>query len=124
MKTVKLLFAILMIAASALQSLALETFTFPARSADVDSGTYWVVSEFNEGFVLDLNLQKYGSTQWNWGTGSTTNEQDFDFSMPLYAPANGRVISCWRNFPDDPAPEVQPPGESQIFGGGNHVVIL
>ncbi|MGH9320011.1 MAG: hypothetical protein ACRD3V_09005, partial [Vicinamibacteria bacterium] len=44
--------------------------------------------------------------------------------VPLYAPASGEIASCWRNFPDDPQPGVNPPNNDQIFTGGNHVVII
>jgi hypothetical protein len=102
-----------------------ETFTFPARSSDLDEGAVWSVNEFDEGCcILDLNVSKYSNGGWRDGTGSSTNEQDYTFEVPIYAPANGRIASCWRNFPDDPSPGVQPPNNDRIFKGGNHVVII
>lgn len=104
-----------------------ETFTFPARSSDLDEGAYWSVDEFGEGCcILDLNVSKYNEQAgaWREGTGNSTNGQDYAFNVPIYAPANGRIASCWRNFPDDPSPGVNPPNNDRIFTGGNHVVII
>lgn len=107
-----------------------ETLTFPSRASDLPAGSYWAVTEFSEGCcTLDLNVQRWddskeGSEEWVGGTGNTQNDQHLDWNVPLYAPANGVVISCWRNFPDDPQPSVNPPNNDNIFTGGNHVVIL
>src|SRR5262245_52587160 len=60
-----------------------ETFTFPARSSDLDEGAVWSVSEFSEGCcILDLNVSKYSDGGWRTGTGGSTNEQDYTFAVP------------------------------------------
>jgi hypothetical protein len=103
-----------------------ETFTFPARPSELDEGAVWSVSEFSEGCcTLDLVVRKYSEQQGKWvaGTGSS-NDQAYTFNVPIYAPASGRIASCWRNFPDDPGPGVEPPNNDKIFTGGNHVVII
>jgi hypothetical protein len=102
-----------------------ETITFPSRAADLSDDAYWTVAEFGEGCcVFDFNIREWDGNSWEKTTGNDSNDQDFDWDMPLYAPANGVIASCWRNFPDDPAPGVEPPNNDQIFTGGNHVVIL
>lgn len=102
-----------------------ETITFPSRSSDLDGESVWVVSEFGEGCcTLDLNVRRWDGARWAGGTGNTTNEQDFSWNVPLYAPADGHVASCWRNFPDDPTPGEEPPNNDQIFTGGNHIAII
>ncbi len=76
---------------------------------------YWTVTEFGEGpAVMDLNVQKYESGQWKKGS-SSSEEDNYDYLVPLYAPADGEICSCWRNFPND--------NNENIFTGGNHVVI-
>lgn len=104
---------------------AQETISFPSRSSDLANDSYWTVSEFGEGCcTLDLNVRRWdGGNSWNKGTGSSTNAQDYDWGVKLYAPASGVIASCWRNFPDDPTPGVNPPNNN-IFTGGNHVVII
>lgn len=125
MNTNRFLSAILLIAVISSQLFAQERVSFPARSSDIDAGAYWSVREFGEGCcTLDLNVVKYDGQAWEGATGSSTNEQDYTFGVPIYAPASGWVASCWRNFPDDPSPGVNPANNSQIFTGGNHVVII
>lgn len=105
-------------------SVAQETITFPSRSQDLASDSFWTVGEFSEGCcTLDLNVRRWDGNSWKGSTGSASNAQNFDWGIPLYAPANGVIASCWRNFPDDPSPGVNPPNNN-IFTGGNHVVII
>ena len=93
-----------------------ELISFPARAADLPSGAYWSVAEFSEGCcTLDLQVKRWEGTQWDNGSGNAQN-QSYDWNVPLYAPANGVIASCWRNFPDDK--------NDQIFTGGNHVAIV
>ena len=100
-----------------------ETISFPGRSSDLADDSYWTVSEFGEGCcILDLNVRRWDGGSWSKG-GSSTNAQNFDWNVPLYAPASGVIASCWRNFPDDPSPGVNP-ANNNIFSGGNHVVII
>lgn len=103
---------------------AQETISFPSRSSDLANDSYWTVGEFGEGCcTLDLNVRRWDGDSWEKRTGSSTNAQDYDWNVPPYAPANGVIASCWRNFPDDPSPGVNPPNNN-IFTGGNHVVII
>jgi hypothetical protein len=104
-------------------AVAEESISFPARSADLAANSYWTVTEFSEGCcTLDLNVQRWTGSQWSGG-GAAQNDQNYDWNVPLYAPANGAIASCWRNFPDDPKPGVDP-ANNDIFTGGNHVVII
>lgn len=106
-------------------AMAQETITFPSRSADLANDSYWTVSEFSEGCcTMDFNVRRWDGNRWRGGSGSSTNAQDYDWNVPLYAPASGAIASCWRNFPDDPSPDVNPPNNDNIFTGGNHVVII
>jgi hypothetical protein len=105
-------------------AMAEESISFPARSADLAPDSYWTVAEFDEGCcTLDINLRRWNGSQWVGGSGGAQT-QDYDWNVPLYAPANGVVASCWRNFPDDPASGAALENEDKIFTGGNHVVIV
>jgi hypothetical protein len=120
----KLLSATLLITVISSQLFAQEMVSFPARASDLAEGAYWNVNEFDEGCcTLDLSVGKYNGQVWVGGTGSA-NEEYYTWDVPIYAPANGRIASCWRNFPDDPNAYEQPPNNDLIFKGGNHVVII
>lgn len=102
-----------------------ETFSFPSRAADLGEGAYWVLDSSDEGCcTLDLTVMKWDGNRWMDGTDLTKNEGYYTWNQPYYAPASGYVASCWRSFPDDPAPGVQPPNNQNIFKGGNHIVII
>lgn len=107
---------------------AQETISFPSRSSDLAGDSYWAVSEFGEGCcTLDLNVWRWDGSGWERGSGSAANAQNYDWNVPLYAPASGVIASCWRNFPDNPVPgndNRHADYPSKIFTGGNHVVIV
>jgi|GEM_PF-5090566 len=104
--------------------LAQETITFPSRSQHLANDSYWTVSEFGEGCcTIDFNIRRWDGNNWIKGTGTASNDQDYDWSTPYFAPANGVIASCWRNFPDDPSPGVNPTNNN-IFTSGNHIVII
>jgi hypothetical protein len=127
MNTKQLLSALLLIAVISSQLFAQEMVSFPARSSDLADGSYWHVGQFLHGCcgAIDLSVVRYdgGAHQWVSGTGST-HEENYTWDVPIYAPANGWIASCWRNFPDDPNGGGQPENEELIFTGGNHVVII
>lgn len=57
----------------------------------------------------DLGVMRFdaGSKKWTrsrFGSPSGTNEADLIFGMKLYAPADGEVVTCWRNAPENPNP--------------------
>lgn len=92
---------------------AQETVSFPARSSDLINGRYWTVAEFSEGCCkMDFQVKRYVNNHW---VGADDQGASLDYGVPLYAPANGEVCSCWRNFPDE--------NSDQIFKGGNHIKI-
>jgi hypothetical protein len=91
---------------------AQETISFPSRSSDLANDSYWTVGEFGEGCcTLDLNVRRWNGSGWNKGTGSSTNAQDHDWNVPLYAPANG-VIAMSQNATATGAVRHAAPGRS------------
>jgi hypothetical protein len=102
-----------------------ENVSFPSRAAELGDGAYWVLDSSDEGCcTLDLTVMKWDGNNWSDGTDLSQNSGYYTWNKPYYAPANGYVASCWRSFPDDPSPGVNPPNNANIFGGGNHVVII
>jgi hypothetical protein len=121
-----ILTAILLAVATSAGSQSDESIRFPSRSSDLSPDSYWTVSEFSEGCcTLDLNVQRWSGSAWSGASSNATNEGNFDWNLPLYAPASGEIASCWRSFPDNPRPGVRLNlTDPRIFTGGNHVVIL
>lgn len=105
---------------------AQESISFPARAADLEPNSYWSVREFSEGCcTLDLNVVRWNGTAWVGGDSNQSNSDDYTWNVPLYAPADGEIASCWRRFPDNPEPGTNlTDTDPRIFTGGNHVVII
>ncbi|WDI30711.1 FG-GAP-like repeat-containing protein [Hyphococcus flavus] len=117
---------------------AQQSYLFPGKSADLPSNAYWVVREFSEGEnVLDLNIIQWKDGKWsdckNGAAGSCgTPQNDLMYNVPLYAPADGEIAGCWRNFPDNPNPPdrrndvvgVDSNVPKKIYRGGNAVNII
>ncbi len=123
---------------------ALESSTppymFPSRG--LEPGHYWRVDEWSEGeYTLDLDVVRWDDELDRWAArkdgidiatynADKTNDKHLSYGLPLYAPVDGRIISCWRNFPDNPAPGVKLDAVTganlttrSIFASGNHVAI-
>ncbi len=80
---------------------------FPARDSDLPNGTHWNMSGDHGGSQSrDLNIARKSGGSWTHlhPGGGGQNEDEMVFGMPLYAPADGVVLSCWRQHPDNPEP--------------------
>ncbi|HYP04995.1 MAG TPA: M23 family metallopeptidase [Bryobacteraceae bacterium] len=111
-----------------------QQLMFFSRSSDIGENVGWVVDSYDEGpNILDLKIQRYTNGGWTWckeGADCSTNAGQLTFGAPVYAPADGVIRTCWRNFDDNPAPGVKlkrVTGEDGvtpvIFTAGNHVNI-
>lgn len=115
-------------------TLVAQNVGFFSRASDLGANQFWVVSEFGEGpWVLDMHVERRTNTSWTRckeGTSCSTNDSQITFGTPVYAPADGVIRTCWRNFDDNPSPGIIDPrvvgGDNpnpRIFRGGNHVNI-
>ena len=111
-----------------------ENFLFFSRASDLGENHAWVVEEFSEGpNILDLHVERFANGSWTScaaGADCTTNAGRLTWGTPLYAPADGVIKTCWRNFDDNPKPGEKlkrVTGEDgttrRIFTAGNHVNI-
>lgn len=111
-----------------------QNVLFPSHSSDIGENNAWVVREFSEGpFILDLHVERFSGGSWTScrpGADCSTNAGRLTFGTPLYAPADGVIKTCWRNFDDNPKPGEKlkrVTGEDgttkRIFTAGNHVNI-
>ena len=124
-----------------------QSIVFPASAADLAGGSHWNMSGDHGGSnACDMNVARFGDGQ-TWvdtaSGGGSANADRLVFGIPLYAPADGEVVSCWRNHPDNPEPGTPRPerccGDDcelscddsacpssvvcKIARSGNHVVI-
>ncbi len=110
-----LLASVLLLAAS---SGAAQTISFPARASDVPDDAWWNMSGDHGGaHSRDLNVARKSGNSWTSlkGTSNNSNSDHLIFDMPLYAPVDGEVVSCWANHPDNPSPGT--PHPNRCCGG-------
>lgn len=111
-----------------------EDFQFFSRASDLGENHAWVVGEFSEGpYILDMHVERFANGSWTScvpNADCQTNAGRLTFGTPLYAPADGAIKTCWRNFDDNPKPGEKlkrVTGEDgttrRIFTAGNHVNI-
>ena len=125
--------------------LPLGAYFFPAKASDLPDGQYWsfgtrhVVDSGGGGgtlnpstrsqrYALDLGVSRWNGSGWTGlvegAPGSLEDQENSDylvFGTPLYAAADGTIVSCYRGEADhDPAPFDEITFEN---GGGNSLVI-
>lgn len=118
-----------------------NAYFFPAKASDLAPGEYWrfetrhVVDAGGGGgtlnpstrtqrYSLDMDLVRWNGASWSWvkpGEDGTDNDDYWGFGEPMYAMADGVVISCYRGEQDH-APDTF---ENITFdnGFGNSLVI-
>jgi hypothetical protein len=98
-------FILLLLFHSFSTAFAQEAISFPGNAGDLEPDSYWVVSNFREGCcTLDMNVHRWDGDQWAMRTDGGYNDDDFSFHVPVYAPVDGEIASCWRQIPDNPKP--------------------
>lgn len=101
---------------------AYET-TLPLRGDAFESGVYLRSrghgdTEYgNPGFPIDFHAAEWDGANWQGGNGGSTNEDQFIFGAPLYAPEDLWVIACWTTAPDRSAPGADYPFANFDFDG-------
>jgi hypothetical protein len=113
------------------------SYLFPGRAEDLQLDEYWyrrkeIHGGGNQKLGYDLTAVRFDEKTQKWttnkpGTDGSKNEHKLIYGQPLYAVTGGKVIRCWRNAPDNPAPGKSHPGRTSapktIYGGGNHLVV-
>jgi hypothetical protein len=114
----------------------IRTYPFPARGRDLDPGVFWQVTGHSSGHKRDLTATRFNQATGKWtanranSAGLSNEEKRLIWDMPVYAPASGIVLTCWRNAPDGDDPGESGCGKNgdpnslcRTPGGGNHVRI-
>ncbi len=111
---------------------------FPARGNSVDSGVYLATGGhggYGTTWALDVGAVKYDNGWSGYVNGdNSANENAYVFGVPLYAPIDGEVITCWRTAPDKPDPNTdydidgdgvpgEPGDDKSPIAAGNHLQI-
>ncbi len=110
-----------------------QDLAFPLKAEDLRPGTR-LNSGPHAGGIQDLGLD-FGVmrirnngrwTEIKAGGNAEVNEDRLIYGLPFYAMADGEVIGCWRNAPENlgrnkPHPALTEAGGRRIIGGGNHL---
>ncbi len=130
-------------AAGGVDSIIPVSYPFPGRAENLDPGEYWWLGGRNHGGVQQ-SAYDLGTIRFDWGYNAwsekrpgiapwtvekdTDNDDWLPYGQPTYAIADGEVVRCWRNAPENNPgsvlPEVDdkdPNTPPQIAGGGNHL---
>lgn len=115
------------------------SYLFPARSSDLLPGEYWSArsdahangSQGSQLFAYDMGVAAYDPIEKKWsgrrsGTTGKKNEDYLIWGKPVYAMADGVVLGCRNDVPnnsmdapEDPSAFIQSIPGNQISGGGN-----
>ena len=107
----------------------MTNFPFPWRAEDLPSNSFWLRSG-SDGWDFTAQRQTPGGWDSNKANPANPveNEDKVCYNMPVYAIADGEVISSWRNAPENPRPGESHPGRlatpKTIPRSGNHVAVL
>ncbi|MCH9648746.1 MAG: M23 family metallopeptidase [Deltaproteobacteria bacterium] len=101
---------------------------FPAHGEDLPYGHYWYFSQIHGGSGLahDLAGVRYDFDNESWENNKPTGtglDASIIFGQPLYASADGEVVSCWREFPDWPGASEYQENAHRATDIGNHLGI-
>jgi hypothetical protein len=138
-----------------MRKVAQPMFDLPYFGNDLESGErYYVGKKIHSssgsqqwGYDIGAMRKKSGSDQWSEVKDSTDwknpkNSDYFVWGKPVYAMADGTVIRCWRNAPQNPRPYSSAMGDDfdepfaerdwlhqkwrdkMMSGGGNHLLVL
>jgi len=115
-----------------------QSLAFPFKAEDLPAGVRLATGDHGGGIrthAKDIVARRYvGNNKWYWNTAEgmkvpqgtpLENKHRVIYGMPFYAMADGEVIGCWRNAPDNPGPNQTHPDRAagRIIGGGNHLWI-
>jgi hypothetical protein len=104
------------------------SYLFPAKTSHLTPGEFWSGGSGHPGsdqrFGYDMGVAGWDPSISQWTgqyPGKSSGKKNTDYRVwdkPIYAMADGRVIYCKMNEPDNPAP-----GQEITSGGGNSFLI-
>src|SRR5262245_10123684 len=119
---------------------AAVSYPFPGRAEHLKQKHYWYMNHAHaagiQGKGYDIKTVRFDEVENQWTqrkVGVSAEEYADDpkntdwsvYGQPVHAIADGEVVRCWRNAPENPAPGQSHPGRLSdpptISGGGNHI---
>jgi len=120
-----------------------SAYAFPGVAEDLGPGESWYRSKAIHGsgvqkYGYDLTTIRFDKRANAWTRlkpgiskeryrANKTNQAFMVYNKPVYAMSDGKVVACWRNAPNNPAPGQSHPGRlsnpKTIYGGGNFLVV-
>ncbi len=116
------------------------SYPFPGRAEHLPAKHYWYMNHAHAAGIqskgYDIKAVRFDEDENAWTqrkVGVTAEEYAEDpkntdwsvYGLPVNAIADGEVVRCWRNAPENPAPNQSHPGRLSdpptISGGGNHI---
>lgn len=96
-----------------------KSYPFPGRAEGLPQKHYWLAKKAHGGGIqslgFDLTTVRFSAKENNWtqrkvGISASdykknpTNDKWSVYGQPVFAIADGEVMWCWRNAPDNPTP--------------------
>lgn len=112
-----------------------RSYPFPAKGKDLPDGVYWRVTGHDAPSThRDMSAARFDASSGTWSgvypssTGLSGDARALIWNVPVYAPAAGLVLGCWRVAKDGDDPLEANCGDGAAGpcrrpGGGNHVRI-
>ena len=88
------------------------TYPFPAKGRDLPEGVYWHITGHSNGSLrCDMSATRFNEDTGGWtishpaSAGFEGDANRLIWNVPVYAPADGLILGCWRAAldGDDPA---------------------
>lgn len=105
-----------------------QNYALPFRSEDLKGGERIYTGNHKggkQGEGEDFGMRRYlGNNKWSSlkkGMKSNENSSYLIYGMPVYAIADGTIIGCWCNAPENPRPKERHAQKLRIPGGGNEL---
>lgn len=105
------------------------SYPFPGRAEDLPNKHYWFVKKSHKGGIqslgFDMTTVRFSVKENKWtqrkvGVSASeyqrnpTNDKWSVYGRPVYAIADGEVMWCWRNAPENPTPGADASGEPLV----------
>lgn len=118
---------------------AAASYPFPGRAEDLQPGYYWYLQNDHGGGIqtlgYDLGAARFDPAENAWTrrrfgitkdeyAQNKQNSSHIVYGLPVHAIADGEVMYCWRNAPENPAPgETHPEVGNRISNAGNFLKV-
>lgn len=103
-----LIILLLIVTFGSLNCTSTKTYPFPGKIKDLKPGEYWYVTNDHGTGARDFVITRYDIEGKKWTTvkDNSSNPQTLSdrliYGIPIYAIADGEVMTCWCNAPENP----------------------